>query len=53
MKAAPLFVKCLENEGVESIFGIPRGEHRWMATVLFESPAARRVLTHEVSGPVV
>jgi acyl-CoA reductase-like NAD-dependent aldehyde dehydrogenase len=53
MKAAQLFVKCLENKGVEYIFSIPRGEHRWMPTVLFESPAACRVSTQEVFGPVV
>ncbi len=28
MKASELFVKCLENEGVEYIFGIP-GEETW------------------------
>ncbi|MDX1285797.1 MAG: thiamine pyrophosphate-binding protein, partial [Draconibacterium sp.] len=27
MKAAELFVKCLENEGVEYIFGIPGEEN--------------------------
>ena len=27
MKAAELFVKCLENEGVEAIFGIPGEEN--------------------------
>ncbi|VAW99140.1 hypothetical protein MNBD_GAMMA19-2360, partial [hydrothermal vent metagenome] len=26
MKAAELFVRCLENEGVEYIFGIPGEE---------------------------
>ena len=27
MKAAELFVKCLENEGVEFIFGVPGEEN--------------------------
>ena len=27
MKAAELFVKCLENEGVEYIFGVPGEEN--------------------------
>ena len=27
MKASDLFVKCLENEGVEYIFGIPGEEN--------------------------
>ena len=28
MKASDLFVKCLEEEGIEYIFGIPRSEER-------------------------
>ena len=27
MKASDLFIKCLENEGVESIFGVPGEEN--------------------------
>ena len=31
MKASDLFVRCLEQEGVEFIFGIPGEENLWQA----------------------
>lgn len=39
MKAAELFVKCLESEGVECIFGIP-GEENIDVSELLKSGAA-------------
>ena len=38
MKAAELFVKCLENEGVEYIFGIPGEENLAVMDALLDSP---------------
>ena len=37
MKAAELFVKCLENEGVKTIFGIPGEENLDLMDALLES----------------
>jgi len=37
MKAAELFVRCLENEGVEYIFGIPGEENLDMMDALLSS----------------
>ena len=37
MKAAELFVRCLENEGVEAIFGIPGEENIEILDVLLDS----------------
>ncbi|MGY5139852.1 MAG: thiamine pyrophosphate-binding protein [Candidatus Nitrosopumilus sp. Bin_571-38] len=37
MKASDLFVKCLENEGVEYIFGIPGEENADFMMSLSES----------------
>ncbi len=37
MKASELFVKCLENEGVETIFGIPGEENLDMMDALLDS----------------
>lgn len=36
--AAQLFVQCLENEGVEYIFGIPGEENLDVMDVLRDSP---------------
>jgi acetolactate synthase-1/2/3 large subunit len=33
MKAAGLFVKCLENEGVEYIFGVPGEVISWLISL--------------------
>jgi len=37
MKAAELFVKCLENEGVEKIYGIPGEENIDVMDALIDS----------------
>jgi hypothetical protein len=37
MKASDLFVKCLESEGVEYVFGLPGGEWLDLLDVLFRS----------------
>ncbi|MBL1432484.1 MAG: hypothetical protein COB94_003440, partial [Gammaproteobacteria bacterium] len=37
MKAVELFVQCLENEGVEFIFGIPGEENLDLMDALLES----------------
>jgi acetolactate synthase-1/2/3 large subunit len=38
MKAAGLFVKCLENEGVEYIFGVPGEENVDIMDALIKTP---------------
>ncbi len=38
MKAAKLFVRCLENEGVKFIFGIPGEENVDVMDALLDSP---------------
>ena len=49
MKAAELFVKCLENENVEYIFGIPGEENIDVMDALLDSPI-RFVTTHHEQG---
>ena len=49
MKAAELFVKCLENEKVEYIFGIPGEENIDVMDALLDSPI-RFVTTHHEQG---
>ncbi|MEO8165763.1 MAG: acetolactate synthase large subunit, partial [Betaproteobacteria bacterium] len=49
MKAAELLVKCLENEGVEYIFGIPGEENIDVMDALLESPI-KFVTTHHEQG---
>ena len=49
MKAAQLFVKCLENEGVEYIFGIPGEENIDIMDALLDSPI-RFVTAHHEQG---
>ena len=49
MKAAELFVKCLENEKVEFIFGIPGEENIDVMDALLDSPI-RFVTTHHEQG---
>src|SRR5436190_7337070 len=49
MKAAELFVKCLENEGVEYIFGIPGEENIDVMDALLSSPITF-VTTHHEQG---
>ncbi len=47
MKAAELFVRCLENEGVEAIFGIPGEENVDILDVLYDSPIRFISTRHE------
>ncbi len=47
MKAAELFVRCLENEGVEAIFGIPGEENVDVMDVLLESKIRFIATRHE------
>jgi acetolactate synthase-1/2/3 large subunit len=47
MKAAELFVKCLENEGVEYIFGIPGEENLDMMDALLDSSITFVTARHE------
>ena len=47
MRAAELFVKCLENEGVEYIFGIPGEENLDVMDALRESPIRFVTVRHE------
>jgi acetolactate synthase I/II/III large subunit len=49
MKAAQLFVKCLENEKVEYIFGIPGEENIDVMDALLDSPI-KFVTTHHEQG---
>ena len=47
MKAAELFVKCLENEGVEYIFGIPGEENLAVMDALLDSSIQFVTTRHE------
>ncbi len=47
MKASDLFVKCLENEGVEYIFGIPGEENLDFLESLKDSPIKLILTRHE------
>ena len=47
MKAAELFVRCLENEGVEYIFGIPGEENIDIMDALLESRIKFTTTRHE------
>lgn len=47
MKGAELLVRCLENEGVERIFGIPGEENIQMMDVLLDSPIEFVTTRHE------
>ena len=49
MKAAELFVKCLENEGVQYIFGIPGEENLDVMDALLDSQV-KFVTTHHEQG---
>jgi acetolactate synthase-1/2/3 large subunit len=46
-KAAELFVQCLENEGVEYIFGVPGEENVDIMDALLESPIRFIITRHE------
>lgn len=47
MKAAELFVRCLENEGIEYIFGIPGEENLDVMDALLDSSITFVVVRHE------
>lgn len=47
MKASELFVKCLENEGIEYIFGIPGEENLDVMDALLDSPIRFITTRHE------
>jgi acetolactate synthase-1/2/3 large subunit len=47
MKAVELFVRCLENEGVEYIFGIPGEENLAMMDALLDSSIKFITVRHE------
>ncbi len=47
MRAADLFVRCLENEGVEYIFGIPGEENLDVMDALLNSPIRFVTVRHE------
>jgi len=49
MTAAQLFVKCLENEGVEYIFGVPGEENIDVMDALLDSPI-KFITTHHEQG---
>ena len=50
MKAAELFIKCLENEGVEYIFGIPGEENLDVMDALLDSKIKFITTRHEQGG---
>ena len=45
--AAQLLVRCLENEGVEYIFGIPGEENLHVVDALLDSPIQFITVRHE------
>jgi len=47
MKAAELLVRCLENEGVEYIFGIPGEENLDVMDALLDSSITFVTVRHE------
>jgi acetolactate synthase-1/2/3 large subunit len=47
VKAAQLFVRCLENEGVEYIFGIPGEENIDVMDALLDSTVEFVTVHHE------
>jgi acetolactate synthase-1/2/3 large subunit len=50
MKASDLFVQCLEEEGVEYIFGVPGEENLDLLDSLSRSPSIRLILTRHEQG---
>ena len=50
MKASDLFVKCLENEGVEYVFGLPGEENTDLMMALAESKIKFILTRHEQSA---
>ena len=50
MKASDLFVKCLENEGIEYLFGVPGEENAHFVQSLKHSEKIKFVLTRHEQG---
>ena len=50
MKAAELFVTCLENEHVEFMFGVPGEENVDIISALLDSPIKFITTRHEQSS---
>ena len=50
MKTSDLFVKCLENEGIEYIFGVPGEENADFLMSLHESKKIKFILTRHEQG---
>ncbi|PVZ65409.1 acetolactate synthase large subunit [Pelagibaculum spongiae] len=50
MKASDLFVKCLEEEGIEYIFGVPGEENADFMISLEQSESVRFILTRHEQG---
>ena len=50
MKAAELFVKCLENEGIEYIFGLPGEENLDIMDALLDSSSIRFITVRHEQG---
>ena len=50
MKASDLFVKCLEEEGVEYIFGVPGEENADFMISLEQSKKIKFILTRHEQG---
>ena len=49
-KASDLFVECLENEGVEYLFGVPGEENLDMLDSLSRSKSIKLILTRHEQG---
>ena len=50
MKASDLLVKCLENEGIEYIFGVPGEENADFMMSLEKSDKIKFILTRHEQG---
>jgi acetolactate synthase-1/2/3 large subunit len=50
MNAAQLLIKCLENEGVEYIFGVPGEENLDIMDALLDSSIEFIVTRHETNA---
>lgn len=50
MKASDLFIKCLEEEGVEYVFGVPGEENLDFLDSLSRSPSVKLILTRHEQG---
>ena len=51
LTGAQAFVRCLESEGLEFVFGVPGGQTLWVMDVLYDRPRIRFVTTrHECAA---